>query len=435
MTSRDGFWPRKGTKRQDRKLQIANCKENIVLLLRSAICNLRSPVRRSRATLRRTIACLLLAAGLAGCSSDVDATYGRSRGASINGTNALADLLRARGHEVRVARQYNETLGDWARVVVRFAPQPGPIARDEATWLGGWLAGGPGRAVIYVPRDADTRAEFWDRMLAALDPQAPASDRVRIERRRDDGRKWPDELPEPAKAAASPDDWFGTEPDDRNRPKQVATCAKLGGPWAEGVDAAAAALPRRESIRAENGETTLLAGDGRKLAIEWPYANDSGEPGRVLVVANASFLLNAALLNRARRPLAARVVDWVGDAPAHVAFVEGAYPLFDPDAAQASPFHLLTVEPFGWVAAQLGAFGAILALSLAATLGRPRPEPVDVAGRPSLHPVALGAILARTRQADLARDLLDAYRRWRQPAAGPHPVPTRTPSPRRVPHA
>ncbi len=388
----------------------------------------------------RTFGVLMLGFGLVGCRgpAEVETTYGRSRGKSINGTNALADLIRGRGHNVRSAIRYNEILGDWAEVVVRFAPYPGPPGAEEANWLGGWLRSGSGRKLVYVPRDFDAAPEFWTQMLAALPPKTSDADRKKLEIRRTQSQTWPASLPEKAKQPASPEDWFATEPNDPKRPNDVTVCRNLEGPWSLGVDSTAAALPRRETLRAESNENVVLGGDGGKLAVTWSFSGDEegDDTGNVLVLANGSFLLNAGLLNKARRPLAARVVDWVGDGPSNVAFVEGTNVLADPvESSETSMFHLLTVEPFDWVAAHLGFFGVLLCLSLAVRIGRPRPEPLGEIERPSAHPIALGAILARTRQVGVAEELIAAYRRWRQPSA----LTTRTdpipPSPRRAPRA
>ena len=161
-----------------------------------------------------------------------------------------------------------------------------------------------------------------------------------------------------------------------------------------------------------------MDGEGYILAMTWTLDNDSA----ILAVANGSFLLNGALLNPARRPLAARVVEWIGDAPKHVVFLDGGNLMDSQEAAgELGPFHLLGIFPFNWIVAHLAAFGLLAALARAVRLGRPRPEPPSGADRPSAHPEALGGLLARTRQAGAARDLLDAYRRWRHPATTPTP--------------
>ena len=399
----------------------------------------RAPDRRPRS--RPVARCLIaLAIGLAGCGgTNVETAYGRSRGQSINGTNVLADLIRARGHTVRTAVRYSDALGTWAQGIVRFAPHPGPPSRAEGDWLIAWLRGGPGRKLVYVVRDYDAGPEFWAQMLAGLPAQGRDDERSQIKARRAASLAWRADLPERAKNPVDRDEWFGTLPGESGPAGQMVPCKGLDGPWAADVAAADAALPRHEAIRAENNEDVLLSGDGDKLAVAWNFHAEEDEPdaapSSVLVLANGAFTLNAGLLNRARRPLATRVVDWLGDDPTQVAFVEGGRALADEERGEVSPFHLLTVAPFNWVAAHLLIFGGLFAFSLATTLGRPRPEPPEDFERTSAHPKALGSILARTRQIDLAREILAKYRTWRHPAGGserpspsrPHPSPPRAP--------
>lgn len=381
----------------------------------------------------------LMALGAAGCgTAQVDTTYGKSRGPSINGTGALAELIRGRGHPVRAAVRCNEVLAAWADVLVRIAPTPGPPGQEEGEWLATWLHDAPGRKLVYVVRDYDGEPEFWSQMLAALPRSGRDEERRRIEARKVASQSWASRLPERAQHPATIGDWFGTEPPRSAQPGRVTVCRTLDGPWAVGIDAQAAALPQHETIRIENNENILLSGDGANLAISWSFRDDDepeADRGGVLVLANGSFLLNAGLLNRARRPLATRVVDWIGDGSGHVAFVEGANALGGDESPQMSPFHLLTVAPFDWVAVHLAAFGGLLALALATTIGRPRPEPAAAVERTSAHAVALGSILAQTKQVTSAREILLAYRRWRHPAGGHKPPSSPPPSSRRAPHA
>jgi hypothetical protein len=357
-------------------------------------------------------ASLLMASALlsAGCGpTEVDTTYGRSRGKSINGTNAFAEILRQGGHEVRVAVRMTDTLADWATVLVRYSLHPGPPDRDEGRWLYEWLQTRPGRKLVYVIQDYDAESEFWDAMLAAEPKDARAEELDRIKRKRDLAKAWVSDLPPKSKEPANETEWFAIEP----KPASPSACKTLGGPWAEGVDVEAASVSKHETFKVTEDEPVLLTGDGSPLAISWSFDNGS----QVLAVANASFLLNASLLNRSRRPLTMRVVDWIGTSPRHVAFVEGARPLGgDDESASAGPFHLLQVWPFNWISIHLMAFLLLLALSYAVRLGRPLPEPPSGVERPSAHPEALGALLAKTGRADAARFLLEAYRRWRHPS-------------------
>jgi hypothetical protein len=359
-------------------------------------------------TLRRCLLMIAIATSLAGCGSTVDTSHGRSRGASVNGTGAFAELLRQRGHQVRVARRANETLADWANVIVRFAHHPGLPDKEEGEWLEGWLAATPGRKLVYVVHDFDAASEFWDAMLAEL-PTGTMPDQVeQVTRNRDAAKPWAGSLPPKPKDPAEEDSWFAFE----KNPGDPIACQMLDGPWAEGVDVKAAAVSKHEAFDPEFDETMLLIGDGSPLAISWSLANGS----QILALANESFLLNAALLNRARRPLTMRVVDWIGEPPLRIAFVEGASPLSDEPDESNSPFRLLQVPPFNFISPHLLGFLLLLAFSFAVRLGRPLREPPSGVERPAAHPEALGALLAKTGRADSARFLLEAYRRWRHPS-------------------
>jgi hypothetical protein len=368
---------------------------------------------------------LLIAATTAGCApTSVDTTPGRSRGASINGTGAFAELLRQRGFEVRAARRATDTLADWADVIVRFSLHPGLPEKEEGLWLEEWLQARPGRKLVYVVHDFDSQSEFWDAMLAAEPKDAKPEHLERVKRKRDLTKLWPGDLPPKPKEPAKEADWFSLEP----KPPLHTFCKTLGGPWAEGVDAKAAAVSRHETFKLGGDEPVLLSGDGAPLAITWSLDDGS----QVLALANASFLLNASLLNRARRPLALRVAEWIGKPPLHVAFVEGARPMLEGDDGSTSAFHLLVVPPFQWISAQVLVFLLLLALSRAVRLGRPTPEGPTGVERPSAHPEALGALLAKTGRADAARFLLETYRRWRHPSLAAGRKATAPPPSRRV---
>jgi hypothetical protein len=378
-----------------------------------------------RARRRGTVALFVAGLGplllvLSGCAAGPDASYGRSRDESLNGTGTLANLFRALGHEVRTARRLTPELDDWAETIVRFAPRPGPPEREEAAWYSDWLDRDRDRTFVYVPRDYDARADYWTAVLERLPAGAASDERDRATRLRDAARNWPFNLPPPAKQTAGPEEWFAVENPKVN---SAVVCTVLDGPWGHGIDAARAALPRHQTLKVVS-ETVLLAGDDQPLAIEWTRNRGS----RVLVIASGAFLLNAALANPARRPLGLRVVNWAGEAPRKVAFVEGLSVLGDAPGPR-SVFELLWVPPFGRVAAQMLALGLAACLARAPRLGRPRPEPASDTDRPAAHAEALGALLYRAGQPAGARVPLEAYRQWRK--TGPAGVPAvSSPAPR-----
>ena len=348
----------------------------------------------------------------AGCATEVDTTYGKTRGQSINGVGTFAEVLRQQGHEVRGAVRLTETLGDWADVVVRISERGGRPGREEGEWMLEWLRAGSGRKVVYVVRDYDSESEFWAAMLAAEPSNASPGHVRQVERNRDHSKSWAGETPREAKETAKDEEWFALRP----KPPLPSTCKSLEGPWAEGIDAKAAAITKHDGFKASESEPVLLSGDGLPLVISWTLDNRS----EVLALANGSFLLNAALLNHARRPLATRVVDWIGPDAENVAIVMGRDPAADQgESGATSPFHLFQVDPFGWVATHILIFLSLIALVRAVRLGRPRPEPPSGVERPSAHPEALGLLLARTGRADAARFLIETYRRWRHPSHAP----------------
>lgn len=356
---------------------------------------------------RRTAPWAIVLLAAVGCSpGGVDTTYGRSRGTSINGTGALAELFRQQGHTVRVARRLNDTVGQQADTIVRFAPLPGLPDRDEAQWYHTWNTGAAGRRLIYILRDFDAESEYWAEALAHLPAGADPLMRSRMERQRDARQAWVADLPPPAKSPADPSQWFGLAPS----PGSPVLCQKLSGPWAEGIDPGAAALTRHQAFQLDEdaSETVLLEGDGQPLVLEWQWYGAGSDA--VLVVANGSFLLNEPLVHRARRPLAQRVLRWAGETPRRVVFVEGENPLAEGEHRPSR-----WPPPLDWIMPHLLAFGLVACLSRAVVLGRLRPEPPSGADRPAAHAEALGDLLSKTRDAEAARSLLESYRRWRHP--------------------
>ncbi len=342
-----------------------------------------------------------LARGL-GNAHALETGYGSMLGSSVNGTGAFAGLLRNQGHTVRSAWRLTDELAGWADVIVRFAFAPGPPDREEARWYDDWLQNRPGRALIYVVRDYDAEADYWNLVLDQLSGSPDEERRKQAEANRDRAGNWVSRLPTREEQPADPEMWFavGRAADPPRR------CQTLRGPWAKEVDEASAGLTVHEPL-AGRGEA-LLTGDGDVLALDWEL--DGGST--VLAIANGSFLLNLPLVNPARRPLAERTVEWIGPKRRRVAFVEGPLSL----GAEAPPTLIdlvVRIRTFRWVALHLGLFGLLACLARAPRLGRPSPEVLSDAPRPAAHAEAVGVLLERSGGSATARDLLESYRRWR----------------------
>ncbi|QDV34199.1 DUF4350 domain-containing protein [Tautonia plasticadhaerens] len=370
-----------------------------------------------------TSVALAVVASLSGCGgTEIDTTYGLTRGESVNGTGVFAELLRHRGHEVRTARRLNDELGDWAETLVRFAPYSGPIEREEAEWYLDWQLSRPGRRLIYVCRDGGAEAEYWSAALASLPADAPQAQRERIEARLADAGGWGSQPAPPGTEPADPETWFGLDTTGGMTP----ACSSLEGPWAEGVDPASAAIPVNRALDSVGeAEAPLLVGDGRILAMDWTWEMEAGGDDRsaVLVLANGAFLLNAAMVPPGRRPLAVRAAGWAGEEPRNVAFVEGSF-LLGEETPMPTPWDVIRQIPaLGVVAGHFLALALAAALSRAVILGRPRPAPSSGADRPRAHAEALGDLMARVGGDRAARAILASYRRWRRPGATPDAPP------------
>jgi hypothetical protein len=373
---------------------------------------------RSRPTTRllAILGAMAVALGVIGCALGPDDTYGTSHGDSLNGTSVLATMLKDGGHEVRAAIRLNEELADWAGGIIRFAPYPGPPADDEAAWFRAWLAAEEGRWLIYVVRDFDAAHEYWKSVAEGVGAGGDPLRKADAEESRDRAADWVYHLPKKAKTAAAPREWF--EVGTPWIPPRA--CKKLDGPWANGIDATAAALTVHEPFKTGRG-LVLLEGDGKPLVVEKTIG-----PGHVLLIANGSFLLNEAVVNPARRPLAELVVAWADRGQRQVAMVEGSFLLGEVEMPTLWDL-LRRLTAVRWVAIQVSLAALMATLARAPRLGRARPAPPSGADRPAEHALALGALLARDGPAPLARDILARYRRWRHPRTSRPDAPPRLP--------
>ena len=331
--------------------------------------------------------------------------YGRPLGESINGTGAFAALLKRNGHEVRIADHLTDELESWAQAIVRFAWCSGPPPAAEARWYDEWLRADPGRKLLYVVHDYEAEEEYWSLVLKQLEGTTDKSLRQEAQSRRDAARNWVGNLPEKPDKPAPAETWFAVG-ESVVPPK---TSQTLAGPWADGIDAQAAKLVIHEPLTSDRADV-LLSGDGKNLVLEWEHSG-----GSVLAVANGSFLLNLALANPARRPLAELAAAWIGEPSRKIAFVDGPSVLGSRQTPPTLLDLIVRIPSFRWVAVHLGLFGLLACLAHAPRLGRPQPAPPSDADRPAAHAEAVGDLLARSQDVKAARDLLETYRRWRSP--------------------
>ena len=376
-------------------------------------------IARVLATRCRVLAPLALAACsllLVGCGERVPTTYGRREGqaaTSLNGTRVLGDMFKAAGHRVR-SRQYLTPSLEHADVIVWFPDDFEPPTAEVEQWLTDWLTYGdyddPTRVLIYVGRDFDAAPDYWQKMQTQPPPGLKQEYARRLSEAQSEAA-----ARQPAKLARpETDDWFKF---DINPPQT--TVKSLTGGWADGIDASQVEIERNARLVPLDNEYELLLGDANRepLVSEYHYLGyDESDPfGRLILIENGSWLLNARLVNHEHRKLAGRLVDSIGSDPRMVVFLQsepGGPTIADSDPSSQPPMGLqmFRVWPIGAVLTQLAALGIVYALMKWPIFGTPnrlsRSSNTDFGS----HVSALGRLLSYGRSRSHAINLLRLYR-------------------------
>jgi hypothetical protein len=350
-----------------------------------------------------------------GCKDEVHSEYGFRSGyfeTSLNGTRVLGDMFAEAGHRVRSWTYLSPSLEN-ADVIVWLPNDFEPPTSDVEAWLTHWLTDGDPselpRVLIYVGRDFDAAPDYWQRMQTQPPPRLKAEYARRLsEAQADAAAQRPATL-----SRSETNDWF--QLDDSQPPTKV---QDLGGPWAVDVDGSQTEIERNTRlVPLDDDYTTLLADEnGEPLVSEYQYVDYDDSPlGRLIMIENGSWLLNAPLVNHEHRKLAGRLVDSIGPPPRTVVFLEsqhGGPPIRDTDPSTAPPtgLQLFRIWPIGAVLAQLAALGVVLALMKWPVFGTPRRLKPSSTTDFASHIVALGRLLRYGRDRSHATELLRVYR-------------------------
>ncbi len=167
---------------------------------------------------------VLLVSCLAACGGcgqgGIDSAYGQRNAPgefrSVNGTAVLGEMFQQAGHKVLSWRLLSPRLYERADCIVWFPDDFEPPGNDTREWLEQWLRDQPGRTLIYVGRDFDAAAWYWDK----IDPHVPKEQRAEFLNRRaaakTDFRVERGQIPESEDCQ-----WFTVE--QKYKPRKVAT--------------------------------------------------------------------------------------------------------------------------------------------------------------------------------------------------------------------
>jgi uncharacterized protein DUF4350 len=376
---------------------------------------------------------MVVGALLAGRRDEILPTvYGRRRGSeasrSVNGTAVLAEFFRRAGNRVTTLSRFSPKLEQFD-VIVWVPDDFKPPSKERREWLENWLRNGSGRTVVYVGRDYNAAIDYWERMV----PQTPEAQADEALHRQAEARaEW-----EAARSKMPTKDyacWFTARRDEK--PRKIES---FSGPWADGIE------PKQTNVRLEGCLAMPSYDDVSTLDDPFPPANvepllmseqdalafrlindtldtDDWNKGKIIVIANGSFVLNYPLVNHEHRKLADQLVRECGTGR-KVIFIESGPdgpPILkkEPTGGFPTAMELLKVWPLNAILLHLTVLGIVLCLSRSPIFGRPRELPADSPTDFGKHVAALGKLLARTHDRNYAQARLVQYRQIAERRSG-----------------
>lgn len=396
----------------------------------------------------RLPALIALAMLIAGCGRDeLDTRYGRHRltgeSASVNGTDVLAGMFTEAGHDVHFRRTLVTSEMENADIVV-WTPDSDAAPSDEVCeWFDTWLTEYSGRTLVYVGRDFNAGAIYYDFLnkhrlrlkgKTTAGPKQPEQSKSKqAEVKKDAPMAKPVAKSEPAaeaksevtkdkdvgedttkgeaadKTSSKKDDKKSDEDEDERRdsiwfkyqPGDVKQVRTLGGPWAQGIDAAKSEIELRTRLVPHEDVEELLTSEGDLIVSS--ESKSHWDESQIIYVDNGSFLLNLPLVNHEHRELAGKLVAATGE-PGHVVFLESGKggPPIDPPHTDNSVWTLFAAWPLGVMLLQLAAVGVLYCFAKWPIFGRPQQAPPDSAADFTKHVTAVGQLLARTKDRQFA---------------------------------
>jgi hypothetical protein len=367
---------------------------------------------------------------LFGCErkhDDIETEYGeRSElrlASSVNGYGVLADMFAKAGHSVSTQSDLTPELKNSADAIVyapdSFAPP------DDATveWFEEWLKTKPDRTLIYIGRDFDGAPIYWRKIRS----QVPVKNQPEVDRRM---RAAQAEFL--IKRRAIPDEttngkWFNIASGKLDH-RDV---RKLEGDWSVGIDAKDVEIELNSRIEANDdvepeSEKLLTAPHDKGLESDViAFRKVYKIPGtrrffvfngtsQLIVVANGSFLVNLALVNKEHRKLVQRLMDNTGRSH-RVVFLHANAPTRIRESSggggeeTASVLDVFSVWPLSVILIQWIAVLALFCFSRWPIFGPPRDPPSAPASDFARHIGALAESWELTRDSSYARDRWQYY--------------------------
>jgi hypothetical protein len=310
-------------------------------------------------------------------------------------------VFTERGHRVQTWDLLSPRLND-ADVIVWFPDDFMPPSQKVCEWFDEWLAAKEDRTLIYVGRDFDAASLYWRKMA----PQAPTDQKTLFDQ---ELKSAEGSFLTGRAALAKQEDcaWFGLDTTAKTREVR-----SLEGPWSQGIDAKQIEIELNSRMKSIGKIEKLLTSEGDLLVGRQTHADWYGS--QIILVANGSMFLNLPLVNHEHRKLASKLIDTV-PAESRVVFLEseaGGPEILerDPASPKGNGLAILGVWPLSGFLLHLAVLGIIFCFARWPIFGRPRVPPQEMTADFGKHVIAMGELLARTRDRDYA---VSAIEQWR----------------------
>ncbi len=352
---------------------------------------------------------LLLILVLSGCAdSELQTTYGERSGpyaySSVNGTAVFSGMFELSGDTVFSWNVLSPRLYHGVDAIVWFPDDFEPPSDEVLDWFEDWMLDSPGRTLIYVGRDFDAEASYWK----AVGPLAPAKELKEIQHREKFARTAFEferkEIPD-----NQDHEWFTVQ---KTLDHRTVTTIDGKEEWTDGIDETKLGIELNGRFVPAESFDVLLESQWDMLIGRQERWDDS----QVIVVTNGSFLLNYPLANHEHRKLAGRLIDAVGPPGQTVVFLETSVDgpeILEDDPAVGPPLgvEMFSIWPTNWILIHFAIAGIIFCFAKFPIFGRPLEPEADDRSDFGKHIVALGELLARSRDTSYAQARLEHYRK------------------------
>lgn len=397
------------------------------------ICFLRSGESR-RLTRMGPLLALLLLFVVSGCrqlETDYGATEGRKGRESVAGFAVMREYFYARGWKDRKAVRLSERLMG-QKAIVLIAEDTETLSQEAIDWLEQWLAQG-NRTLVYVLRDYQTVAAYWE----AAQPLAPPDQRLEYRRRvarallekqqqlltrqPQISNGWFTAVslqpPQDSKVLADQHARIDVEYQLRafdpstDRPAQVQSKVAFPVPGIAAEPGSSSAEVQWNVLFEGPTALPLLA------QVRAPAWQDS----QLFVVAGGSLLTNFGLLQPRARELLVELENQsrmtAGQEDLKVAFLVASpralqVSSVDAESQQVFGMEVFTSWPLNVLSMHLFVLGVLVCLMLFPIFGRPRHLPTASSTDFADHISAVAALMAKTGTPQDAQQRLDQY--WAQ---------------------